>query len=275
VLAQHPEEYDGILAAAPAVNWTKFWSFLWCGLEPAASFSGPFSTAHAVAAGEQGVTGVPFLLPHDWIKWWLEKDPAWLWRTATFADFERWFEQSQKEYDAVLATDDPDLRPFRDAGGKVLIWHGWADNLVYPRGMVDYCERVIATVGDRKATGEFARLFMAPGVGHCSGGAGPKPVDSLGALVDWVEGRAPQAAEHAASPEGQGQPSAVPVAAGGSLHREGQHRQRGELRLRRQVQRSRRPLAHALAGGAAMRASSPVRPWLAAVPPPPHRTLRV
>jgi feruloyl esterase len=36
------------------------------------------------------------------------------------------------------------------------------------------------------------RLFLAPGVGHCRGGAGAQPADPLEALVDWVEnGNAP------------------------------------------------------------------------------------
>jgi feruloyl esterase len=36
-------------------------------------------------------------------------------------------------------------------------------------------------------TQEFARLFLAPGVAHCTGGAGPDSVDRLGPLVQWVE----------------------------------------------------------------------------------------
>ena len=40
---------------------------------------------------------------------------------------------------------------------------------------------------------EFYRLFRAPGVAHCGGGAGPQPQNLFGALVDWVEnGVAPE-----------------------------------------------------------------------------------
>jgi feruloyl esterase len=44
-----------------------------------------------------------------------------------------------------------------------------------------------------KRVDDFARLFMAPGVGHCAGGDGPSPVGLFDAVVEWVEkGRAPE-----------------------------------------------------------------------------------
>ena len=46
--------------------------------------------------------------------------------------------------------------------------------------------------GGYKRTQQFARLFMAPGVGHCGGGVGPQPQALFDAVVDWVEnGQAP------------------------------------------------------------------------------------
>lgn len=91
-----------------------------------------------------------------------------------------------KDLDAV----DPDLRPFRDAGGKLLQYHGWTDAAIPPRGSVAYHEAVANTVG---ATSGFHRLFMVPGMNHCAGGAGPWDVDWLGALERWVElGEAPE-----------------------------------------------------------------------------------
>jgi len=47
-------------------------------------------------------------------------------------------------------------------------------------------------MGGAKKTSEFMRLFMAPGVTHCAGGAGPQPAGLMEALLAWVEeGRAP------------------------------------------------------------------------------------
>jgi feruloyl esterase len=57
---------------------------------------------------------------------------------------------------------------------------------------VDYYTRVQQQMGGAKATSDFFRLFMAPGVAHCAGGAGPAPTRQLEALVAWVEeGKAP------------------------------------------------------------------------------------
>ncbi len=86
-----------------------------------------------------------------------------------------------------FGTDDPDLSAFRDAGGKVLIWHGWNDPLIFPEGSVDYYEAVLDAFDSAAQVQRFARLFLAPAVGHCGGGPGPNQFDMFGALVDWVE----------------------------------------------------------------------------------------
>ena len=44
-------------------------------------------------------------------------------------------------------------------------------------------------MGGAKQTSDFARLYLAPGVGHCAGGPGPQPTGVLDALVAWVEDR--------------------------------------------------------------------------------------
>ena len=61
------------------------------------------------------------------------------------------------------------------AAARFVMWHGWADQLIYPGGSIDYYTRVQQQMGGAEKTAEFMRLFMAPGVGHCGGGAGPAP----------------------------------------------------------------------------------------------------
>src|SRR5690606_11573241 len=71
-----------------------------------------------------------------------------------------------KEYEAT----NPDISAFAARGGKLILWHGLNDPGPSARATVDYYEAM------RKATrggAEASRLFLAPGVGHCSGGAGP------------------------------------------------------------------------------------------------------
>ena len=92
---------------------------------------------------------------------------------------------------------DPDLSRFLiEQDGKLIVYHGWADALVVPQPTVTYYQDVVDTTfgGDVAAARDRARLFMAPGMNHCRGGAGPDTWDRLAPLVDWVErGIAPDA----------------------------------------------------------------------------------
>ena len=91
---------------------------------------------------------------------------------------------------SILDATDPDLSRFRDAGGKMIMYFGWADTALNPMMGVDYYEAVRDVTGP--ATSDFFRLFMVPGMFHCAGGLGVAQTDYLGALMDWVEsGEAP------------------------------------------------------------------------------------
>lgn len=85
---------------------------------------------------------------------------------------------------------DPRLTGFAERGGKLLIYHGWADQQVAPGASIEFYRSAIAQ-GPRPAE-SWIRLFMAPGMAHCAGGEGPSEFDALGALEHWVEeGAAP------------------------------------------------------------------------------------
>lgn len=97
--------------------------------------------------------------------------------TADFAAAQRLW---RHEIDAV----DPDLRAFRDRGGKLLQYHGWSDSVVPPRMSIAYQQALRERMGPVDA---FHRLYMVPGMNHCGGGRGPWQVDWLAALERWVE----------------------------------------------------------------------------------------
>ncbi|MER5642401.1 DUF6351 family protein [Kitasatospora sp. NPDC002227] len=160
---------------------------LWYGLPVGADFR---YLAASKPDGRGGTTGAPFFVPAAWVATFVEKQPAFDTAHLSTAQFEEIFRRARAEYDPVIGTRDPDLTAFRDAGGKLLTWHGDADQLIPTAGTVDYRRRVERELGGAKKVDEFYRLFLAPGASHCGLNGGG--VDDLAALTAWVEqGRAP------------------------------------------------------------------------------------
>lgn len=92
----------------------------------------------------------------------------------------------------ILSPHDPDLRPFKNRGGKLLMYHGTSDPAISSYGTVDYYNKVSKIVGGQRNMESFARLYLVPGMHHCRGGSGPNEFDMLTALENWIEdGAAP------------------------------------------------------------------------------------
>jgi feruloyl esterase len=86
---------------------------------------------------------------------------------------------------ALADADNPDLAAFRARGGKLIMTYGWADAILQPLMGVNYYEQAVERNGPE--TPDFFRLFMVPGMAHCSGGVGPDQYDAMTAIIDWVE----------------------------------------------------------------------------------------
>jgi feruloyl esterase len=151
---------------------------LFPGLEPGSEFAW-----QQVAGGPR-----PFGVADDLFKYVVFKDPNWDFKTF---DVDKDVELADKIDRNTINATDPNLKKFADAGGKLIIYHGWSDSIITPRDSVTYYDKVAAALG-RQAESTI-RLFMAPGMAHCQGGVGPNSFDMLTALEEWVEKGQPPA----------------------------------------------------------------------------------
>jgi feruloyl esterase len=119
------------------------------------------------------------------------EDPQWDYHTI---NFDRDVKAADEKVGAVMNDGSTDLAELRRAGGKLILWHGWADPLISSLHTIEYYRKLAQhfSPGADEATAvsklsDFARLFLAPGVYHCGNGPGPSSFDSVGALEQWVE----------------------------------------------------------------------------------------
>ncbi|OHF01543.1 hypothetical protein CORC01_03033 [Colletotrichum orchidophilum] len=177
------EDYAEVVAQTLEGPRTTSDNFLWYGIPPGASFSGVANTKTA----DSVTVPVPFSPAEAWIRYFVAQDPDLDTASLTFGEFEEIFNESVEKYVKSYGSDDPDLTEFKNAGGKLLTWHGMADPLISHLGSTLFWDRLQKRMGGSESLESFYRLFLAPGAGHCGGGYGPVPVEPLSILVDWVE----------------------------------------------------------------------------------------
>jgi feruloyl esterase len=117
----------------------------------------------------------------DQFRYVVYRNPQWDWRTFDLARDAEKANAVNKDVDEL----EPNLTAFAKHGGKLLLYHGWSDQQVAPGSSVEFYKSL-------KPAPDWARLFMVPGMGHCSGGEGPDSFDKMAAIEQWVEqGKAP------------------------------------------------------------------------------------
>ena len=135
----------------------------------------------------------------QFMKYLVYDDPALDWLKM---DAGAGYERDRQKLSRIMDATDANLTPFEKHGGKLIQYHGWNDPAISPRGSIRYHDAVMAQT---PGAAGFYRLYMIPGMLHCTGGAGPGTVDWLGELEAWVEqGKAPETVT-ASSPSGETQ----------------------------------------------------------------------
>jgi hypothetical protein len=131
----------------------------------------------------------------------LYNDPAWDFRKF---NVDHDLKLGDDSLARTLNATDPDLKKFKDRGGKLILYHGWSDAAIPPVNTINYYHSVVSKMG-MKNVNAFVRVFMVPGMQHCGGGPGPTefgetaviggdPQHDIGAALErWVEqGTAPE-----------------------------------------------------------------------------------
>ena len=142
------------------------------------------STFPGMPPGGDGAVANAFTLGETFMKFMAFHPPAgpdWDFRTFNLDTDPARMAATSLEIDATI----PDLTAVKMRGSKILQYHGWSDPGVSPKMSIEYHDAAMKTMG-AKETGEFYRLFLVPGMGHCQGGPGPN-VDWLTPVVQWVE----------------------------------------------------------------------------------------
>lgn len=180
------------------------------------ALSSPLRWNYPIASGEKGYPGFPFLSGADmstpllgmgatapanpmpktsgygvqfwdqWVKHFVTRDPA---RDPLSIDPRSPGPWAQRISDLSKLQDvnNANLRPFARAGGKLLLLHGTADELVSHRATAEYYERMRKTTG-YFTTHHFARFYLVPGANHVNVDTPFAAAwDSLTALERWVE----------------------------------------------------------------------------------------
>jgi feruloyl esterase len=118
------------------------------------------------------------------------KNPKWDWHTM---NLDNDVTQIEKTYGSLIDATDPNMKPFFAHKGKLLMYHGWSDQLIAPENSIQYYSRVVKNLGGEAKASDDVRLFMVPGMAHCGGGEGPNDFDKMTAIQQWVEqGKAPE-----------------------------------------------------------------------------------
>jgi feruloyl esterase len=126
----------------------------------------------------------PLSLSEGYFKGMVFENSDWDFRTF---DPDRDTHLAETRTGAAVDGIDPNLKPFKQRGGRLIIYHSWNETTIPPRSIIDYYNNVERAMGGPGKTKDFARLFMVPGLGMCPGFSNAEDFNALEAIQQWVE----------------------------------------------------------------------------------------
>jgi feruloyl esterase len=126
----------------------------------------------------------PLSINAEYFKGMVFENPNWDFRAF---DGDRDARLAEERTGKAIDGFNPDLKPFKRNGGKLIIYQSWNEMAVPPRTIVDYYNNVIHAMGGQEQTQDFARLFIAAGNGMCPGFGNAEDFNTLKAVEQWVE----------------------------------------------------------------------------------------
>ncbi len=133
----------------------------------------------SMAAGPE-----PLSISTNFFKYMVLDNPNWDFRTF---DVDRDTRLADSRIGAAVNGIDPNLKAFKDRGGKLILYQSWGETVIPPRNAIDYQNRVVAAMGGPDKTQDFFRTFMVPGMGMCPGFNNPDVFNPLEAVEQWRE----------------------------------------------------------------------------------------
>jgi feruloyl esterase len=121
---------------------------------------------------------------------WANKDLTFDWRTGPRSDWDDLVQLATNTFADYIDMRTPDLSLAKNNAAKILMWHGLADNQISFQSNIYYFSKVLDFYGGDANVSPWFRFFLAPGVAHCGGGAGPQPQNLFNTMVAWAEGGA-------------------------------------------------------------------------------------
>lgn len=151
--------------------------------------AGPYTTRDL---GTRPVPGNPatsadanmYLTGDQWVKYFITRDAGFDTLGFDPASPGSWTSRVQ-DVSAITDALDANLAPFFSHGGKLILLHGLADEVISNNSTIDYYQRMVGTLG-KSVVDASVRFYTVPGMGHGTGVFIPA-WDSLAALEGWID----------------------------------------------------------------------------------------